>query len=176
MWRVRCSCGLVKDIQAQSLTSGKSTNCRCKQSERHPIKHGHARHGDRAREYIIRKNLRQRCNNPRNTGYKNYGGRGIKVCKRWDRYERFIADMGKAPNGLTLERINNDGDYKPSNCKWATRTEQARNTRQNVMVTIGGKTQCLSVWCKELNVPEATVHWRRREKNMTPKEALTTKL
>jgi hypothetical protein len=71
----------------------------------------------------------QRCTNPNHKGYKNYGGRGITVCERWDSFKNFYADMGEAPEGRSLDRINNDGNYEPSNCRWATRKEQAQNSR-----------------------------------------------
>src|SRR5213082_3577695 len=81
-----------------------------------------------------------RCTNSRNLRWKDYGGRGIKVCKRWRKFRNFLADMGEAPKGLSLERKNNDGDYKPSNCKWATPKEQMNNTRLNHWLTLDGVT------------------------------------
>lgn len=77
-------------------------------------------------------NMKQRCNNPNNQGYKNYGGRGIKVCGRWHSFENFYADMGDCPEGLTLERKDNDGNYEPGNCRWATWKEQGKNKRRPV--------------------------------------------
>lgn len=85
-----------------------------------------------------------RCENPKNIAYKNYGGRGIAVCDRWHIFENFCADMGDRPLGMTLERDDNDGNYEPGNCRWATRAEQNRNTRQNRWATINGETACLT--------------------------------
>ncbi|SRR6266436_3057734 len=86
--------------------------------------------GQGTKEYSAWKNMRRRCLNPKNSGYLNYGGRGIVVCNRWlFNFENFISDMGPCPPGMTLDRVNNAGNYTPFNCKWSTRKEQARNTR-----------------------------------------------
>jgi len=88
--------------------------------------------------------MKARCLNRRNKGYKRYGGRGITVCERWMKFENFIADMGKPPIGLTLERKNNNGNYEPNNCKWATRAEQAKNKENATpMLSLNGQSMCL---------------------------------
>lgn len=113
--------------------------------------------------------MRQRCNNPKNPAYKNYGGRGIKVCKRWDDFLNFMYDMSYRPKGASIERKDNDGDYQPSNCKWATRKEQALNNRGNRRLS-NGKT------LKE-NAEESKIHpdalRARLDNGWDEKEALT---
>jgi hypothetical protein len=92
--------------------------------------HGHAKRGSVSRTYNIWSGMRKRCNNPNQHAFKYYGGRGIKVCQDWSNYEAFLADMGEAPAGLSLDRINNDGNYEPGNCRWATPKQQAENQRK----------------------------------------------
>lgn len=91
--------------------------------------------------------MRQRCQNPRQQSYLNYGGRGIKVCKRWDKFENFYKDMGDIPSpGYELDRIDNNDDYKPSNCQWATAKQQNRNRRNCIFIKIGRDSKCVSEW------------------------------
>lgn len=95
----------------------------------------------------------QRCTNPNDPSYPRYGGRGIKVCKRWLKFSNFLADMGVRPEGKTLDRINNDQGYKPGNCCWATAEEQQRNRRNSRWVTHNGQTKMLIDWSREMGIP-----------------------
>lgn len=105
--------------------------------------------------------MKSRCHNPTSPDYYLYGARGIKVCDRWlESYENFYNDMGEKPDGLSLDRINNNGNYEPENCRWATATEQANNKRNNYLLTIDGKTQTLSQWAKEKDIHHNVLLYR----------------
>lgn len=107
-------------------------------------------------EYRIWRNMRYRCNNPNSRQYQDYGGRGISVCPRWDSFVSFLEDMGSRPKGKSIDRINNDANYEPSNCRWATMFEQNGNTRTNVM--IDGK--CASQIAREIGVHPNSIYKR----------------
>lgn len=120
------------------------------------IKHGLQKHS----AYQVWRSLIKRCTNPTDKDWHNYGGRGITVCERWLSITSFVHDMGERPAGMTIERINNDLGYSPDNCRWATRPEQMRNTRQTRLITFNGKTQCLKDWACEIGIDRASLRQR----------------
>lgn len=98
-----------------------------------------------------------RCTNSKTPAWVNYGGRGISVCSRWTAFRKFLADMGVRPEGLSLDRINNDGNYEPANCRWATRTQQNKNSRHNVYIEHNGQRKLISEWADELGIQRPTL-------------------
>lgn len=104
--------------------------------------------------------MKDRCTNKRSKEYKSYGGRGIELCKRWMGFDNFYRDMGERPDGLSLDRIDNNKGYSPSNCRWATASQQSRNTSRNINLTHMGKTMCLSDWSKYVGITKASLRKR----------------
>jgi hypothetical protein len=131
-WRCQCVCGRKKTILQMDLRSGNTRSCGCLFHKGNNSSHGEARPEFRTKEYTAWADLKARCTNPKNSSFKNYGGRGITVCKRWlNSYENFLKDMGRAPSPeYSIDRVNNNGNYTPNNCRWATAKTQANNKRR----------------------------------------------
>jgi hypothetical protein len=126
----------------------------------------------RTKTYFAWQSMKDRCLNPRCTGWPLYGGRGIKICKRWLKFENFLADMGEVLPGMTIERKRVNGHYTPSNCHWIPNEEQSRNTRRNRFITYRGKCMILADWAKELGINHASL--RERLEKHTLSKALST--
>lgn len=114
------------------------------------------------KSYSIWVDMLRRCNKKDHRAYKDYGGRGIKVCKRWHSVEKFYKDMGEKPEGLTLDRVDNNKGYNKKNCRWATNEEQANNRRDNVFITAFGQTMTVAQWSRKVSVNETTIARRLR--------------
>lgn len=177
-WLCRCSCGETRTVTSSSLTSGRQKSCGCLRKERiiaASTTHGYAG-ADRPRAYGIWTDMLKRCRNKHHKYYHLYGGRGIKVCERWCKFENFLADMGEVPDGLTLDRYpNNNGNYEPGNCRWATAIEQANNKNNNHYITINGTTKTLAEWSVHTGINKGTISsringygWSEERAVMTP--------
>ena len=118
-------------------------------------------HGmSKTRVFKIWVGMLSRCNNAKTPNYKNYGGRGIKVCDRWASFENFFADMGHPPEGFEIDRQDNDGNYEPSNCQWLSVKENSRNRRTNRNLTLGATTKCITDWAKDLGITHQAINRR----------------
>jgi len=164
LWLCRCACGTKKVISSLCMKSaGGTKSCGCLR-----LKHlaaGRAlakRHGEyRSREYRIWRNILYRCGTKTCAAFSRYGGRGIKVCKRWLKFENFLSDMGRAPSAAhTVDRIDNDRSYSPENCRWATKREQANNRPSTLFLTHRGETKPLAEWARERGLNRLTL-WHR---------------
>ncbi len=150
-WRCRCECGNFHEVDAQHLKSGHSRSCGCLLGKTAPnvnVKHGHNRQHKPSPTYRSWAAMLARCRNVNSKVWSDYGGRGIRVCERWLKFENFLADMGERPLKGTVERKDNNGNYEPGNCRWITQAEQLLNTRRTRYVEWNGETKPLHQWCK----------------------------
>jgi len=117
-------------------------------------------------------NMKKRCNDANHSSYKNYGGRGIKYLDRWESFCNFLEDMGPKPSGRSLDRVDNNGNYTPKNCRWATRSQQDNNSRRNRLITIAGVTKTITQWCGYYSIKRPTVYARMKS-GLSEEQALT---
>ena len=162
-WLFKCDCGNEKVIYVNNVKSGHAKSCGCSLKENcgRTITHGMAR----TKSYSSWEAMKNRCLNKNNSAYKNYGGRGIKICPEWlgkDGIKNFYEDMGERPENKFLDRINNNGNYEPTNCKWSTMKEQQNNRSNNHLITFKGKTQNIKQWSEELGIKYSIIHGRLR--------------
>lgn len=155
LWRMLCDCGKTVDLPYSAFSSGTTRSCGCLLKER-ITKHG----GYKSAVYKVWHAMIERCRNPNNAAWADYGGRGIQVCDRWERFAAFRDDMGPRPPKGTLERIDVDGGYTPENCRWATAKEQANNRRNNSRISFGGRTLTISQWAEETGLSKTCIIYR----------------
>ena len=163
LWKCKCDCGNVSILLSSKLTGGKSKSCGCLRNElssKRKTIHGQSNKGKVTRAYMSWGSMITRCYNQNYHGYKNYGGRNIFVCDQWHNFTVFFRDMGNPSPNKTLERIDNNKGYFPENCKWATKTEQALNRRNNHWITINGERKTLSQWGRNSCIPLKTIFSR----------------
>lgn len=155
-----CDCGKQVKVASSCLVENGTASCGCSRKAR--TRYSRTTHGmSGSVEYRIWSSMIDRCTNEKNQAFHRYGGRGIKVCDRWKSFVNFYADMGPRPPGMTLDRHpNNDGDYEPTNCRWATREQQNNNKGINVLLTWQGRTLTLSQWARESNLNVQTLYAR----------------
>lgn len=171
VWNCVCECGNKHTVTGNLLQTGQTKSCGCLALE--SIRKRSTTHGkSNTREFKIWMAMKARCNNKNTINYENYGGRGIRVCKRWDSFELFIEDMGVCPKGFSIERKDTNGNYEPSNCIWADRITQARNTRRNRIIEFNGESKTLIEWANQLQIDQGSL--RERLYKWTLAESLTT--
>jgi len=163
-WLCQCDCGNKKIVLASDLKSGHTKSCGCLLKEGNSLKHGHDKKGQESRTYMIWRSMKQRCSNPKNASYKNYGDRGITVCERWANkktgYQNFLKDIGEIPEDKSLDRIDNDTGYHRGNCRLSTWKEQGRNRRNNRKIKINNKERLLIEVAEEHKISPSLLRQR----------------
>lgn len=161
MWLCECSCGNTLTVRGGDLVNGNTKSCGCLQKELATLyntRHGHTG----SPTYHVWESMLRRCRNPNSPDYSGYGGRNIFVCERWYRFENFLEDMGEKPDGLSIERIDNNSGYSLENCVWASMTTQARNRRSTRNLTYKGETLCVAAWADKLELKRDVLYTRLR--------------
>ena len=176
IWKCLCDCGNITTVTSTNLTCGKINSCGCLRKEQ--ITHRNTTHNlTKTQIYKVWKSIKQRCYNKKLPCYKNYGGRGICVCEEWiNSFESFYDWSMKNgyTDSMTIERKDNDGNYCPGNCRWATQKEQCRNRSTNAVFEYMGEKHILTEWCEILNLEYKLVHNRIRKHGWSFERAIST--
>ncbi len=179
IWKCKCDCGKEVEVRLRSLTSGNTKSCGCLHSDvcrEMKTEHGLSvdSNGKTPRLYSIWKNMKQRCSNPNASKYEIYGGKGISVCEEWQEYINFHnwAMENGYDDDLTIDRIDNEKNYSPENCRWASYKEQSLNTSQNRIIKFNGKSLTVTEWARRLNIKRSTLDARINEYGWSIKRAL----
>jgi len=155
-WNCQCECGTTTVSRSDALKNGRAKSCGCHRAELggQRMKEMHTTHGMCGTpEYHTWQSMLNRCKNKNEPSYVNYGGRGISVSPDWESFEQFYADMGDRPEGMTLERVDVNGDYSKENCEWADRKQQANNKRNNHVILHDGESKTLAQWAEYYSIP-----------------------
>ncbi len=171
-WLCKCDCGKEIIVSSTHLQSGKTQSCGCLNIDK-ITKHGHNKNGKQSKTYIVWSHMIQRCTNAYCKEYRYYGSRGIKVCKRWLKFENFLKDMGEAPDRYQIDRIENNKGYYTENCQWVTKKQQMRNKRDNHLITFEGKTRCMAEWSEIFNINYNTLQYRLNHRWSIQKALIT---
>lgn len=174
-WKWLCDCGRTAILPYGNVSRGRTKSCGCLQREMRG--HCHETHGGVGEDlYSVWTGMKGRCWNPNNHKYHRYGGRGISICERWTDYAKFRDDMGERPSGAySLDRIDNDGDYEPSNCRWANLSEQANNRSGNRRIEFNGDVKTVAEWSRFLGICYATL-WHRINNNWSIDDAFSREI
>lgn len=159
-WACKCECGNNTIVSTRSLRTGHTKSCGClqRQTSSENITRVNKRHGKHdAPVFRVWCSMIARCSYSSQQNYSFYGGRGIRVCDRWLKFENFLEDMGEPEPGMQIDRIDPDGDYCLENCRWTSRKQQCRNRRSNKILVFNGEAKCLAQWAEELKIPPSTL-------------------
>lgn len=170
-WECRCDCGTIRAVSGSSLKMGKSKSCGCLFREvllKRITTHG----GTNSPEYGIWEAIRGRCLSPGHSAYKHYGGRGITICARWVNFSNFLADMGKRPSlKHSIDRIDNNGNYEPGNCRWVTQGQQCQNSRRTVRLEVEGIEMALGRACRRYGMDYSNISRKVLKSDYSHQEA-----
>lgn len=180
-WNCKCLCGNHTIVSGTQLRTERTKSCGClviEGAKKRFLKHGHKRgkrNGGYTATYTAYSHMMYRCYNSNDKYFYNYGGRGISVCERWkNNFNNFLTDMGEKPENTELDRIDNNGNYEPGNCRWTTKTQNLRNTRANAYIEYNGRNLCVAEWSDITGLSQSTIN-RRKALGWSNEEILDTK-